>query len=224
MEKGLFHRRADKGAVSAAGGTEGDAHIERDVLGQKVRLRLPACPGGREAEPCPPGGDEQFPGHLRHGLALGHAPLEHLGDQPRRADTRQRAPGGALASEGRGGLEKAQLHDALAQPVPGQGVLLQAAGPDAAFAPGLFPRPVQDRHSHGIGPAHGQADAGPVLVLRPHGAVNGLFAGEEHRHDLLGGILIIVAGEFEFHARPSCMAERMKGLLSRSVSRVLVPS
>ena len=106
---------ADEGAVGAAGGAEGDAHIEGNVPGFQLRRRCHGRSGAVQAELCPAGGDEIGLFHFLNGFFVAHARHQAPGGQLGGPDTGQRAPGGDLFQEGQRGLKIALLQDPAAQ-------------------------------------------------------------------------------------------------------------
>ena len=206
------------------GGAEGDAHIKGDLAFPQLRRRLPAGPGRPQAQPRPLRRNQIFHAHGPQGLPLGFSGVQHLGHQPGRADTRQRPPRRDLAGDCHRRLEKAQLDQLLADPVVGKRILLQRRpqGPGLAHGPPSVPvHPGRRRDPHR---AKGQLHRRSVFLVASHRRKNRLIPGKEHRHDLLHGVLVVVSDQLQLHTFPNCSAERIKGLLLRSCSRVEVHS
>ena len=113
--KGLLHRLGDEGAVGAAGGTEGDAHIEGDVVGGQFRLGFCSRLSRLHAEAGTLGGDEI--GLLQRALCLRRAlaALHQAGGKLAGTHTGQAAPHRDTAQHRHRRFEKAHLQSPLTQ-------------------------------------------------------------------------------------------------------------
>ena len=196
----LLHAVAHKAAVGAAGGAEGDPHIQGDFLRRKAPLGLQPRLGALDAQPPPGRGDKIRVPQDALGLPLALPLLQQPRRQLGRTDARQRPPGRGHAGQLPGRLEKAQLHNPLLQ-----ALLLVGIQPGGDLHAGDAPG----------GPApHGQGGGGGVET-RPggeghHGGVGVLAAvyrtlvREKGQQALLHGVAVVVAPKNQLHLASAC--------------------
>ena len=184
----FFNALAHKGAVGAAGGTEGDAHVDREVPGPQQPGSLHGVAGGVDAQPPPGLGDEinvlQKPVGARLGAAGEQMGRGELGGP----DPGQRPPGRRRVQN----LESRQIEALLQNPAAAADVVpLRRGQPLDGPA---HPAPVFDFGRGGqIGLARREGGKGLALV--------GL--GKELHHQLLHGIEVLVTPEGELHRSAS---------------------
>ena len=199
--EGLFHRRRYEAAIGAAGGAEGDADVQRDVLGAQVAPGLQARLGALQRQTPPRRGDAvRIPQHPVR-LGGGHAVLQHGPHQLGRTDARQRAPAGRHAGDVPGRPEKGQLQRTLTQAFPFVCVG-NACGPNAGLAPRRFAAIGQCRDPGGIYIALMQCDlrvAVPVLAL-----IYRALLREKGQQALLDGVAVLVTAQVQLHCAVPC--------------------
>ena len=105
---------ADEGAVGAAGGAEGNAHIQRYVMGFHFFDGGHGVFGAVQTELCPLGGDEIGIFHLPECFLVTHTGLQAAGGELGGPDTGERAPGGDFFQEGKCRLIVALLQNPAA--------------------------------------------------------------------------------------------------------------
>ena len=190
----------DKGAVSTAGGTEGDAHIEGDVPGGQGALRRQGGLGAVQSQPPPGGGDVvEFP---QATLRLPHrkAPLQITGGQLDRAHAGQGPPGGLTAQRVGARPVKGVFQNALKHTV-----LFQLAGfGPRSRGPGIAAVDCAAVCEHRVGGdlprTHGEAEEQRVLPEKGRRIrILRAFAGEQRQQHLLGGIFVIVTVQIELY-------------------------
>ena len=210
--EGLLHAVADKAAIGAPGGTEGDAHVEGDLLRPQGVPGLQPRLGALDAQPPPLGGDKIHVPELP--VRRLRAPcLQQLRSQLGRPDAGKGPPGGGDAGEGPGGLKEAELHRPLPQPLPL--VLVRSVGDGGpGLSPGGAPVHGQNRLRQGLTGLAGQRDQGPIRLLP---LVDRPLAGEKGQQALLHGVAVVVA----LKNKPHSPAVRHRwGLIFRSRARV----
>ena len=211
--EGLLHTVADKAAIGAAGGTEGDTHIEGDLIGSQGLPGLQPRLGALEAQAAAGGGDKvgipQDAVRLPEAAAL----LQQLPGQLGRPDAGEGPPGGGHAGELPGGLEEAQLHNPLEQALPPV-FILYAGYIRPGEAPGGAALHRQLCHSGVVPPPDGERHPGCILAAA---LIDGALLGEKGQQALLHSVAVVVALEYQLHTP---IAWRRWGLVRRSRSRV----
>ena len=183
---------ADEGAVGAAGGAEGNAHVDRDVAGLQQGRRPHRGLAGLNAEPPPGRGDEEA--LLQQPVrALDRAPGQQVaGGELGGPDPGEGAPGRGRGELGQGRQIVGPLQNTAAEGIvlPVQGQALDGPGADAAPGdPGrggqvLFSA-AELRHRP-VPPEGGLAEL--------HGLLR-----KEAELELLQGVAVGMAGEIELH-------------------------
>ena len=105
--QGFFHRLGHEAAIGAAGGAEGNADVQGDVLRAQVRLGPQARLGRFHRQTAAGRGDVVGVPQNAAGLGRGLALLQQTGRQLAGADARQRPPAGGDAGDLPCRLEKA---------------------------------------------------------------------------------------------------------------------
>ena len=186
-----LHRLAHKGAVGAAGGAEGDAHVNGDVQGLQPLGGGQGHAAGLQRQPRP----------LQHGLHLlrGFPLPQRPGDGLVGPDAGEHAPGGLLSGDGLRRQEKALADGVtpLALPVECR------AGEGAAQAVrrGLAPETQLHRHMAAIR-VLSQGDDDPGVVPGQNGLIYRQLAGKEVHKTLLHHVALVVAVQYDLHRAP----------------------
>ena len=177
--EGFPHIRADKRAVGAAGGTEGDAHVDRDLVRGQGQLRRPAGLGAVHRHLGPHGGDVIALLQAGLGLFWGKPLPQVTGGQLYGPHAGQRPPGQLPAQKGGPRLVEGQLQGPRQLPVAW---LLEGTA-----AQGLPALPDHPRGHRVVL----QGKGGAVLPrLGRRFGVFGVLAGEEGEHHLLRRVLV----------------------------------
>ena len=187
------HVSGDEGAIGAAGGAEGDAHIDGDLLFSQLPLGGQGGPGAVGGQGGPDGGDPIFPLQLGDGLRL-CGPGEHgPGGQLHRAHPGESPPGGLLAQQGAPGLVKGHFQGVLHHMIDLLRALVQGIGGEIALPPGGLIATKDLRCKAGGLSLHRQGKDGGVVPIQTMPVILWIFRplpGKQGEHHLLGGIVI----------------------------------
>ena len=184
-----LHGLAHEGAVGAAGGAEGDAHIDRDIPG--IQLLLGGQGGGAclQGQRRPVRGDEicflQHLAGLLGRLSLGQGPGHRLvrpyaGEHP---------PGGRVAGQLPGGQEEGCADGVAALALPGEVVAAERTA--VAIWEGLAL--VAQLHRDVAALLLPEGDDGPGVIAGQDRLIDGLFSGEQAHQALFHHVALIMA-------------------------------
>ena len=200
--KALFHRLRHKAAVGTAGGAEGDADVEGDVLRTEVFLGFQ--PRLRRL-------DAKLPAGLGHAVGVaqdrvhlsgGHALLQIARGQLGGADAREGAPGGSHPRDLLSGLEKTQLHRPLAQAL--LFIFVGFGGDDHAGDAFFRAAAIAERRDGGgIFRRLRQSDDRLIFLLRRR-IVHRPLLREKGQQALLHGIAGVVPFQDQLHSLSPC--------------------
>ena len=200
--EGPLHRLRDEAAIGAAGGAEGDADVQGDVVGRQPLLGGDAGLGRLDAHSA--AGRRHLIGvrQLTVRLAGRHAAAQQPGRQLGGPHAGETAPGGNAAQDLHRGLEKAHFQRPLTQSlllIGGQRRVDAHAGKTAAL-----PSLIADAGGRGgvCGPLR-KLDPG-AAVLRRVRVVDGPLVGEKRQQVLLDGVAVVVTGEDQLHSSIPC--------------------
>ena len=129
---------------------------------------------------------------LLHGLPVTAPCLHGAGGQLDRTHAGERTPGGLLAQNGHAGLIESHLQGVLHHMVDLFRGVVQLLGGDVGGGGFVFAAAADPGGDDGGLPAPLQGEAGGVLLTGVKGGfgVLRLFAGEEHEHHLLHGVVV----------------------------------
>ena len=199
--EGLLHRRGYEAAIGAAGGAEGDAHVEGYLL--RAQVALGAQPGLGALQRQSAAGGRHAVGVPQDavGLTGGHALLQHAPHQLGRADAGQRAPAGRHAGDIPGGAEEGQLQGALTQAFP-LVLVGNACDAHAGFAPRRLAAVCQLRDADSVGLALAERHLRVAVAL--FALVHRALLREKGQQALLDSVAVVVTAKGQPHRAVPC--------------------
>ena len=183
------HIGGHKGAVGAPGGTEGDAHIERDLVLLQSALGIQAGLGAVHRQLRPLRGDIAVPLQAGPCLLRGGSGSHLPGGQLHRAHAGEHPPGGRSTGDPMGGQEKAPADGPAAQALPLKFVPRQGGVQPV----GCRRPPPGQLHLHGTAVRLlPEGDPGPGVILRANGLIDGPLTRKQVQHPLFHNIPLVV--------------------------------
>ena len=200
--EGPLHRLRDEAAIGAAGGAEGDADVQGDVVGREPLLGGNARLGRLDAHSAP--GRRYLIGvrQLTVRLPGRHAAAQQPGRQLGGPHAGETAPCGNAAQNLHRCLKKAHFQRPLAQSlllIGGQRGIDAHAGKTAAL-----PSLITDPGGRGgvCGPLR-QLDPCTAFLCRVR-VVDRPLIGEKRQQILLDGVAVVMAGKEQLHSVMPC--------------------